>query len=152
LDLPTVPGVQIEKFMGVWYEIARFPHRFERDLTGVTATYEMKENGSISVLNQGYKYSLDGKHKKANGIARMPDPKEPGFLQVSFFLCFWADYLILEMDSNYTYALIGSSTPDYLWILCRKPVMDEEIYIMLVEKARSYGYDVSKLEKVIQRV
>lgn len=152
VKLPTVPKVDIERYMGVWYEIARFPHRFERDLVGVTATYKFKENGRISVLNQGYKYTLDGKHKTAKGRARIPDPDIPGRLQVAFFLCFWADYLILELDENYQYALIGSSTPDYLWILCRNPQMDDITYQMLVNKAQSLGYDVSKLEKVQQKI
>jgi lipocalin len=149
--LPTVPKVDIEKYMGVWYEIARFPHRFEKNLVGVTATYKQNENGKISVLNQGYKYTLDGKHKTTKGRARIPDPDVPGRLQVAFFLCFWADYLILELDEHYQYALIGSSTPDYLWILCHNPQMDESTYKMLVNKAQSLGYDISKLEKVKQK-
>ncbi len=152
MDLPTVKHLEIEKFMGVWYEIARFPHKFEKDLVGVTATYEMKSNGQISVLNQGYKHTLDGKQKNAKGRARMPNAHEPGFLQVTFFLCFWADYLVLELDENYQYALIGSSTPDYLWILCRQPQMDEHTYNMLVEKAKDFGYDISKLERVKQAI
>ncbi len=149
--LPTVPQVDIERYMGVWYEIARFPHRFERDLVGVTATYKLKKNGIISVLNQGYKYTQDGKHKTAKGRARIPDSTVPGRLQVTFFLCFWADYLILELDEQYQYALIGSSTPNYLWILCRNPFMDDSTYQKLVSKAQSLGYDVAKLEKVQQK-
>lgn len=149
--IKTVEHVDIKRYMGVWYEIARFPHRFEKDLVGVTATYTLKENGKISVLNQGYKNTFEGKHKTANGRGRIPDANVPGRLQVTFFLCFWADYLILELDPEYQYVLVGSSTPDYLWILSRTPQMDESIYMMLVEKAKSLGYDVSKLEKVPQK-
>ena len=151
-NIQTVDQVDLERYTGVWYEIARFPHKFEKDLVGVTATYELKDNGKISVLNQGYKHTLDGKHKKAKVRARLPDPNEPGFLQVTFFLCFWADYLVLELDENYQYALIGSSTPNYLWILCREPMMDETRYQMLVAKAKDFGYDISKLEKVKQAI
>ena len=150
MNLPVVKDVIIERYMGVWYEIARFPHRFEKDLVGVTATYTLQDNGKISVLNQGYKHTLDGKHSKANGRARMPVPEQPGYLQVSFFLCFWADYLILELDKDYQYVLVGSSTPDYLWILCRTPHMEDQTYTMLVDKAKSLGYDVGRLEKVKQ--
>jgi apolipoprotein D and lipocalin family protein len=152
MKLETVQSVDIERYMGKWYEIARFPHRFEKDLVGVTATYEQKSNGKISVVNQGYKHTLDGKHKKAVGKARIPNTSEPGRLQVTFFLWFWADYLILELDSNYQYVLIGSNSPNYLWILSRTPQMDAQTYEMLVEKARSLGYDVTKLEKVLQKI
>jgi len=150
MNLPVVKEVDIERYMSVWYEIARFPHRFEKDLVGVTATYTLKENGKITVINQGYKHTLDGQHKKAKGRGRIPDKSQPGRLQVTFFLCFWADYLILELDKDYQYVLIGSSTPDYLWVLCRQPEMDTGIYQMLVDKAESLGYDISKLEKVKQ--
>jgi apolipoprotein D and lipocalin family protein len=147
----TVKHVDIERYMGVWYEIARFPHRFERDLVGVTAIYKLQANGRISVLNQGYKYTLDGKHKKAKGRARIPNPDFPGYLQVSFFLCFWADYLILELDKDYQYVLVGSSSSNYLWILARTPEMQNDVYDTLVHKAAELGYDVRKLEKVVQR-
>jgi apolipoprotein D and lipocalin family protein len=151
MNLNTVPEVDIDRYMGVWYEIARFPHRFEKDLVGVTATYEKRSDGKISVLNQGYKYTLTGKHKKANGKARIPDSSQPGRLQVTFFLWFWADYLILKLDENYQYVLVGSSTPGYLWILSRTPQLDEGIYSELVNSAKEMGYDVSRLEKVLQK-
>lgn len=76
-DLPVVFDVDIEKYMGKWYEIARFPHRFEKDLVGVTATYTLLSNGNISVLNQGYKHQIDGKLSKAKGKARIPFPETP---------------------------------------------------------------------------
>lgn len=151
MKMPVVQNVDIQRYMGTWYEIARFPHRFEKDLVGVTATYELKSNGQISVLNQGYKHTLDGKHKKAKGRGRIPDPGATGRLQVTFFLWFWADYLILDLDENYQHVLIGSSTPDYLWILSRTPQMDEEHYNRLVEKAAALGYNTSKLQRVLQK-
>lgn len=150
MKVKTVSEVDIDRYMGVWYEIARFPHRFEKDLVGVTATYKKRPDGKISVLNQGFKYSLSGKHKKAHGKARIPDPSESGRLQVTFFLWFWADYRILRLDTDYQYVLVGSSTPDYLWILCRTPKMDEAIYTELVKTAKEMGYDVSRLERVLQ--
>ncbi|HBS85794.1 MAG: lipocalin [Bacteroidetes bacterium GWF2_38_335] len=153
IDKTTVKELNLEKFLGTWYEIARFQHSFEKDLVGVTATYSLKKNGRIEVLNQGYQYKLDGVHKKATGKAKQPDPvNKPGQLKVSFFLFFYAEYNILELDSeNYQWALIGSNTPGYLWILCRKPVMDEELYKQLVEKARQRGYNVENLVKVEQK-
>lgn len=147
-----VEHVDLNRYAGIWYEIARFPHRFEKDLVGVTATYNLLSNNKIEVLNQGYKYNLNGELKRAIGKAKVPNPDRPGHLRVSFFLFFYADYLILELDEeNYQYALIGSSSDNYLWILSRTPQMSDDIYNMLVEKALKWGYDVSKLEKVPHR-
>lgn len=144
--------VELKKFLGVWYEIARFPHSFERDLVGVTATYSLKKNGNIQVINQGYKNTLDGKLKRAKAFAKIPNPSEPGRLKVYFFWPFGADYLILDLDKEYRWALVGSSSPSYLWILSRTPQMDDRLYESIVEKAKSLGYDTSRLELVPQRV
>lgn len=120
---------------------------------GVTATYNLLENGRIEVINQGYKHSLDGPLKRAVGKAKVPDPEMGGHLKVSFFWFFYADYFILELDSeHYQYALIGSSTDRFLWILGREPAMDENTYQMLVARAEKLGYDISMLERVPQRI
>jgi len=149
---PTVARMDIDRYLGTWYEIARFDHRFERDLVGVTATYELRSDGRIDVLNAGFKGSLDGKRKTARGVARIPDSARPGRLQVTFFLWFWADYLILELDAeNYQYALVGSAGDDYLWILSRSPQMDDATYQMLLHRARELGYDISRLIEVPHR-
>jgi len=151
-ELKTVSDVELEKFLGVWFEIARFPHSFERDLVGVTATYSLKKNGNIRVLNQGYKNTLDGKVKSAKAFAKTPKPNEPGRLKVYFFWPFGADYLILDLDKDYQWALVGSSSPNYLWILSRSPQMDDGLYKSIVAKAKSLGYDISKLELVPQKL
>ncbi|MCF8360992.1 MAG: lipocalin family protein [Prolixibacteraceae bacterium] len=138
---------ELEEYLGKWYEIARFDHKFERGLERVTATYSTRPDGKIKVLNQGYK---DGKLKKAEGKAKLASPETPRRLKVSFFLFFYAPYNILELDEDYTYALIGSETDDYLWILSRTPQMETEKYQMLLEKAEERGYDTSKLIEVEQ--
>jgi lipocalin len=141
----------LERYLGTWYEIARFPHSFEKDLVGVTATYTLRKDGKIDVLNQGFLHTLDGKLKTAKGKAKIPDPDEPRRLKVSFFLFFFSDYLVLELDEkDYQWALVGSSSPDYLWILSRKPGLPDDIYEMLLEKAGNRGYDLGKLQKVPQ--
>jgi len=151
-EMNIVKNVDLEKYAGTWYEISRLPNRFEKDLVGVTATYTLRDNGKVGVLNQGYKNSLDGKLKKAKGFAKVPDKKNPGYLKVYFFWPFGADYFILELDKeNYQYALVGSSTKDYLWILSRTPQLEKNTYEMLVEKAKERGYDVSQLMLVKQR-
>lgn len=151
IDTRTVKEFDIQRYLGTWYEIARFPHSFEKNLQGVTATYAWRKDGKIDVLNQGYLNSLDGKHKTAHGKAKIPDPEQPGKLKVSFFLFFYGDYYILELDQkDYQWAMIGSSTPNYFWILSRTPTLSEEIYQDLLEKARQRGYDLTKIQTVQQ--
>ena len=152
IDKTTVTELDVNKYMGTWYEIARFQHSFEKDLTGVTATYKLRDDGKIDVINAGYKNTLAGKYKEANGVAKIPDRSKPGQLKVSFFLFFYAEYNVLKLDTEkYQYALIGSSTADYLWILSRTPQLDETTYKNLVEEAQKRGYDTSKLFKVPQK-
>ena len=151
IDTTTVSELNVERYMGTWYEIARFQHSFEKDLVGVTATYSLRDDGKIDVVNAGYKHSLDGKYEEAKEKAKIPNPEEPGKLKVAFFLFFYAQYNIMELDDSYQYALIGSSSPDYLWILSRTPQLDETTYQQLVDEAKSRGYDTSKLYKVPQK-
>ncbi len=148
--MKTVEKVDLERYMGTWYEIARFTHSFEKGLVGVSATYSLKKNGKVEVLNQGFKDSLTGKLKKAKGFAKIPDPNIPGRLMVYFFWPFGGEYLILDLDDNYQYVLVGSSSKDYLWILCRTKTMDDLIYNNLVKKAELLGFDTSRLERVPQ--
>jgi lipocalin len=152
IDNSTVSGVDLNRYLGKWYEVARFDHSFERGLTGTTATYSLRPDGKIKVLNEGYKNSLDGKHKVAEGKAKIPDPNDLSKLKVAFFLNFYADYFIMELDQvNYQYALIGSSSSKFLWMLSRTPVLPDDIYNMLVDKAKKRGYAVENLIKVPQR-
>ena len=152
IDNSVVQTVDIDRYMGTWYEAARFPHSFEKGMVGVKAEYSLMDNGKIRVVNSGYKNSFDGKFQSVRGKAKIPDPEEPGKLKVSFFLFFYADYYILELDrENYQWALVGSSSPDFLWVLSREKEIHPGTYQALVEKARERGYDVSRLEKVPQK-
>lgn len=144
--------LDIEKYMGTWYEIARYDHKFERGLVGVTANYSAQKNGKIKVLNSGYKNSFNGNHSEAVGKAKIPNPEnEPAKLKVSFFLFFYGDYYVMDLDENYKWAVIGSSSDNYLWILSRTPQMDEDLYKKLLSKLTKRGYDVTKLIKVVQK-
>lgn len=152
IDKTTVKEVDLKKYMGTWYEIARYDHRFERGLVGVTATYSLREDGRIIVVNGGYRGSLTGKFSEVIGKAKIPDPiNKPGKLKVSFFLFFYGDYYILDLDQNYQWALIGSSSDNYLWILSRTPQIEHDLYDTLLDKLRERGYDVTKLIKVEQK-
>lgn len=151
LDKTTVKELDLNRYLGTWYEIARFPHSFEKNMVGVTATYSLRDDGKIRVLNQGYKNTLNGELSVAEGKAKIPDPSEPGKLKVSFFWIFYGDYNVLELDENYQYVMIGSSSDKYFWILSRTPQMSPETYEMLLEKARKRGYNLDKLVKVPQK-
>jgi apolipoprotein D and lipocalin family protein len=151
IDKSTVKELNLNRYLGTWYEIARFPHSFERGLVGVTASYRLMDNGKIEVVNQGYKNVLGGKRSKVVGKAKIPDRLEPGKLKVSFFWIFYADYYVMELDQeSYQYAMIGSSSDKYFWILGRTPQMNPDIYIMLLDKARNRGYQLDQLYKVPQ--
>lgn len=144
--IKTISSLDIKRYMGLWYEIARFENRFEKNLVGVTAEYTLKENGQIKVINSGHVKTLDGPVKRAKGKARQPDPLNPGALEVSFFLWFYASYNILLLDErNYSYALIGSNNDKYLWLLSRTPHLDKVTLSRIIKYAKESGYDTSKL-------
>ena len=153
IDKTVVQELDIEKYLGKWYELARYDHSFERGMQGVTATYSLRDDGKIKVVNAGFKGSLDGEKSEAIGKAKIPDPiNNPAKLKVSFFWIFYGDYFVLELDKNYQWAVIGSSADKYLWILSRTPQMEESVYTELENKLSKRGYDVSQLIKVKQKV
>ena len=143
MNTPTVEKLDLQRYLGTWYEIARFDHKFERGLQGVTATYSMRTDGKIKVVNQGFENGLNGKLSVAEGKAKLTG--EPGKLKVSFFWIFYADYFVLELDENYQWALIGSKSDKYLWILSRTPKLDDNFKNLILHKAEKRGYDISKL-------
>ncbi|MCF7920088.1 MAG: lipocalin family protein [Candidatus Cloacimonetes bacterium] len=151
IDKSVVKVLDIEKYMGKWYEISRYDHKFERGLVGVTATYFLNDNGTVRVENAGYKQTLDGKKSLAIGKAKIPDNNEPAKLKVSFFAFFYADYFVLDLDENYQWAVVGSSSDKYLWILSRDPKMDSALYSEITGKLTKRGYDISKLIQVKQK-
>lgn len=146
-DNSTTPTLDIRRFMGRWYEIARYEHRFEKGMTHVSATYTLSVNGKIEVLNEGLK---EGKHKQIKGRAKQPNPQDPGKLKVSFFLWFYSDYYVLYIDPEYRYLLVGSSSDKYLWIMSREKSLAKETLDQLLDKLRVRGYDTDKLLFVAQ--
>lgn len=151
IDKTVVKELDIDRYLGKWYEIARYDNSFERGLQGVTATYSKMKDGRIRVINAGYKGGLDGKFSEAVGKAKIPDPNEPSKLKVSFFLFFYGDYYVLELDDDYQWAVIGSSSDNFLWILSRSPAMDADLYNNLIRKLEKRGYDTGKLIKVLHK-
>lgn len=145
-DLPVSQNFQLERYLGTWYEIARLPNRFEKDLQKVTANYRLNSNGSLRVLNKGFNIKTQ-KWEEAEGTAYFTGSKQVGALKVSFFGPFYGGYNIIELDKeSYQYALVAGPKREYLWILAREPKLDTVVIDTLVKKAKSYGFDVEKLE------
>lgn len=140
-----VTGFDLSRYLGTWYEIARLDHSFERGLEKVTAEYSMRDDGKVRVLNRGYDPKKD-KWKQAEGRAELKHEPETGWLKVSFFRPFYADYMILELDrENYSYALVSGPNTSYLWILSRTPVLDRQIVNDLMAKAETFGFNPEDL-------
>ena len=140
VDNSTVKSVDLNRYLGSWYEIAKYDHYFERDLDYAMARYTLRDDGKIDVLNTGIK---DGRAKDAKGIAKTTDV--PGLLRVSFFGPFFGDYRIMMLDEDYQYVLVGGSTDKYLWILSRTPQLDDATLSLILAEADRRGYDTSKL-------
>jgi len=151
IDKSTVQSFDLDRYLGTWYEIARYPHSFEKNLQGVTATYSIRKDGKIKVLNQGYKGGLDGPKDEAVGKAKPNRNGKPGQLRVSFFWIFYGDYFVMELGKGYQWALVGSKSDNFLWILSRTPKLDEELYQSILDKAINRGYNLTDLQKVDQR-
>ena len=150
--LQTVPSVDLQRYLGTWYEIATIPASFQKNCVGVTATYTMRPDGKIGVFNRCRKHTLDGKEKSVKGKAWVVDTKTNAKLKVQFFWPFSGDYWIVELDRDYQYAVVGHPGRNYLWILCRRPQMDESLYTQLLGKIAAQGYDVKRLVKTLQPI
>ena len=150
-ELKTVEHVDVKRYMGTWFEIAKFPQRFERGLVGVTANYSLLPDGKVRVLNSGYEGDFNGRLKTAKGKARVVDTATNAKLKVTFFWPFSGNYWILELGKDYEYAVVGDESRKYLWILSRTPQMDEAVYSELLKRIQDKGFDISKLEKNPQK-
>jgi apolipoprotein D and lipocalin family protein len=149
-ELKTVEHVDVSRYMGTWYEIAKFPQRFEKGLVGVTAVYTLLSNGRVQVLNGGFVGDFNGRYRSAKGKAWV-DKKSNAKLKVSFFWPFAANYWILELGKEYEYAMVGDESRRYLWILSRTAQMDGDVYHDLLQRIRDKGFDISRLEKNPQK-
>ena len=141
----AVSGFELNRYLGTWYEIARLDHRFERGLTNVTASYTLRDDGGVRVVNRGFNTGK-GTWNEAVGKAYPVGSPDLGQLKVSFFGPFYGGYNILELDmDNYQYALVAGPNRSYLWILARSPDLSDDIVQSLVEKARRLGFPVDEL-------
>ncbi len=142
IDTSPVAEFDLSRYLGQWHEIARFDTRFERNLVNVTAHYSLNEDGTIRVVNRGFNSQ---KGEWGESEAKAVTTKEVGRLRVSFFPLVYTDYNILMVGEDYQWALVGSSSPNYLWILSREAEMQPSTLEHIITMAESRGYDVSKL-------
>lgn len=140
----VVENFEAKKYMGEWYEIARFDFKFEKDMSNVTANYTLNDDGSVKVVNKGYNY-VKQKWQEKEGKAKFIDRKDQGALKVSFFGPFYSGYNVVAMDPNYENVLVFGETTDYIWILSRNKTIPEKVKQKFLDKAKAKGYDLNRL-------
>jgi apolipoprotein D and lipocalin family protein len=150
LPLETVPFVDLEKYMGKWYEIAAFPQRFQKGCHCTSAEYRMHPDGYVEILNYCRKNSPTGKLEEARGKAFVADRKTNAKLKVQFFWPFKGDYWILDLAADYSYAVVGAPNRKYLWILARKPKIDAALYQQITARIKEKGFDITQLKMADQ--
>lgn len=143
-----VTGFQLERYLGTWYEVARLDHNFERGLEQVSATYSLRGDGGVRVINRGR--DADGRWHEAEGKAYFVDRPDVARLKVSFFGPFYGGYNVIDLDADYRLSLVTSYHRDYLWILSRTPNPPIEKVAALVAKARALGFATEQLIRVKQ--
>ncbi len=143
-NMEPVGNFDLQRYLGKWYEIARFDFTFERNLSQVTAEYSMNQDGSVRVVNRGFNYAKDD-WQESVGRARFRGSPTEGALEVSFFGPFYGGYNIIALDENYQYALVAGKDLNYLWILSRTPTMPSDILTEYLILAESLGFEIDNL-------
>ena len=148
-DIKVVQSFDAKKYMGLWYEIARFDSKFERGLSKVTATYSFNDNGTVKVINKGFNDEKQ-KWESVTGKAKFVKEDNVGMLKVSFFGPFYGGYNVIALDNDYKYALVCGNNKSYLWILSREKSIPEDVKTAYLKIAKDYQFDVDKLVWVAQ--
>lgn len=143
-SLKPVSNFQIEKYLGEWYEIARYDFKWENNIKDVKAKYTLNKDGSIKVLNSGYDIDT-GNYKESVGKAKFVKDKNVGALKVSFFGPFYSSYTVISVDENYQYALVAGENKKLLWILSRTPTIPDEVKQNYIRLAEAAGYNMFDL-------
>jgi apolipoprotein D and lipocalin family protein len=149
--LSKVSKVDINRYLGLWYEIARIDHSFQRDCVASTAEYSLRSDGYIRVVNKCRKIDIQGALTVAEGKAWVIDKDTNAWLKVQFFWPFRGDYVIIDLDEKeYQYAVVGHPSRDYLWILSRTPRMKDDIYQGIMSRIVAQGYNAEKIKRFPQ--
>ncbi|MGF1690280.1 lipocalin family protein [Photobacterium kagoshimensis] len=148
-SVEPVKSFDLTRFLGQWYEVARLDHSFESGLSNVTATYELRDDQGINVVNRGFSAEKE-QWSEAIGKAYFVDKTDVGHLKVSFWGPFYSSYVIFELGENYDYAFVSGYNTDYLWLLSRTPQVDPNIMKKFITAAKAKGFDTSTLIRVEQ--
>lgn len=142
--IEPVENFQLDRYLGTWYEIARLDHRFERGLQQVSATYSLRDDGSVKVLNKGWDVEEQA-WSAAEGRASFVENPDTGYLKVSFFGPFYGTYAVFELDEDYEQAYITGNDRSYLWFLSRTPTVDEASMQRFRDAVTARGFDLDEL-------
>jgi apolipoprotein D and lipocalin family protein len=148
--LAVVPSVDLQRYLGVWYEIASFPQKFQKGCHCTKAEYSMSDKGYVRVVNSCRRGAAGGELKTAVGKAFVVAGSNNAKLKVQFFWPFRGDYWIIDLASDYSYAVVGDPSRKYLWILARTPKMAESLYGEIVARTAAKGFDIGKLVRMDQ--
>jgi apolipoprotein D and lipocalin family protein len=148
--LKTVAHVDLARYVGTWHEIARYPNSFQKGCTGSTATYTLREDGEIDVVNR-CRDDSDGSLREAKGRAWVVDPTSNARLKVSFFWPFRGDYWIIGLGNDYEFAVVGAPSRKYLWVLSRTPLMDDEVFNGIMQSIEQLGFERDRVVKSAQQ-
>jgi apolipoprotein D and lipocalin family protein len=147
----VVQRVDLTRYAGTWYEIAKYPNRFQKGCVATSATYTLLPSGrAIEVVNRCRRDSLDGPFRSVTGKARVVDEETNARLKVTFFWPFSGDYWIIDLGDEYEYAVVATPNRKYLWILSRTPAMDDNVYERIRKKVSEQHFDPSRLEMTPQ--
>jgi len=149
--LKTVDSVDLKKYAGKWYEIASYPQRFQKGCTNTTAKYTLSDKGYMIVENRCNKDSINGKKSYIKGKAFVVKKSGNAKLKVQFFWPFRGKYWIVDLDKDYSYAVVSHPNKKYLWILSRTPQMDEKTYQQIINRLIEKGFDINKIQKTKQQ-
>jgi apolipoprotein D and lipocalin family protein len=144
--LRTVAQVDLSRYLGRWYEIARLPNSFQKKCLNSRADYALRDDGDITVLNS-CQDTQDGRLRQSKGRAWVVDPATNARLKVSFFWPFRGDYWIIELGNEYEYAVVGTPNRRYFWILSREQTMDSSLYEAILQRAGQQGFDTGAVLK-----
>jgi apolipoprotein D and lipocalin family protein len=143
---PSVVGsIDLQRYSGTWYEIARYPNRFEKGCEGVTATYRMVEDGSLEVVNRCRRPESEGSIGEIKGRAKIHDEQSPAKFKVTFFWPFYGHYWIIDLADDYSWAVIGHPRRKYLWILARQAHLEKDVLQKILLRIVDQGYDPERL-------
>ena len=147
--LQTVSSVDLNRYMGDWYEIARTPNRYQSHcVSDTSAHYELMPDGRVSIRNECR--TSKGKTEIAHGKGSIEDKDSKAKLRVSFFWPFSGDYWIIDLDKDYRYAVVGEPDRKNLWVLSRTPSLDQRTYDAILKRIQAQGYEISRVQKTTQ--